>query len=426
MEESTKLIITCPGCQKEISIDEALKQRLVESEKLKVESEYTEKLEAEKKKMWAIALEKAQEKTKEKIEEERRSHFALQATWDKKAKELELELESQRKKREEAEAVELKLRKEKIDFEEDKKRFELEKQRQLDLEREKMREEISKSSDEAHRLKEAELLKKLSDAQKLNEDLDRKLKQGSQQTQGEVLEIELEESLKTEFPVDEIAPVPKGINGADITQTIRDQRGRPCGAIAWELKRTKAWTEGWVQKLKDDQRKVKAEIAVLVSEVLPSGVKDAGYYSGIYVATPKMAISLAGLLRRQIIEVAGVMALEEGKSEKKDVVFNYLLGPEFRGRIESFIEAAIAMRKSLDQEKRAYTRMWAEREKLIGRIETSMSGLYGEIKGIAGNSLPGIKSLELPGGEEEDITEEEVVAIIEEPVKDEGIQQLSF
>ncbi len=396
MEES-KIKITCPNCNQPVSVDDALSQQIESKFRAQLEEESKQKLEIEKKKMWGLALNKADEKLKVESEKVREESA-------KREKELELlkeELELQKKKREEAEAVELKLRKEKVRLEEDRKAFELEKQRQLDEERAKIREEASKKADEEHRLKEAEWQKRFEDMKKSYDDVKRKLEQGSQQTQGEVLELELEEALKSEFPTDLIEPVPKGINGADIIQNVRDQHGRFCGSIVWESKRTKAWTEGWVQKLKDDQRKVKSEIAILVSLVLPQAIVHFGFHDGIYVSTPEAALNLARILRFQIIKLASAKALEEGKSEKKEVIYNYLCGPEFRGRVEAIVESSVAMRDVLEKEKRALTKIWAEREKQIDRVASNMVGMYGDMQGIAGRALPQIKSLELPSGEEE-------------------------
>ncbi|MEK9155921.1 MAG: DUF2130 domain-containing protein [Patescibacteria group bacterium] len=384
MAEVEKLRIICPKCQAEISIDEALRGQLVQGEKDKAEKEYQGKLEAEKKKLWAMALVKAEERSKA---EGRRQNKELEF--------LKEQLEIQKKKRTEAEEVERKLRKEKLELEESKKSFELEKQRQLDEERAKIREETSKKADEDHRLKEAEWQKKFEDMKKSYDDVKRKMEQGSQQTQGEVLELELEEMLRAEFAIDEITPVSKGITGADIIQVVRDQTGHRCGLIAWELKRTKAWSEGWVIKLKDDMRKVRAEIAILVTEVLPDGIVESGYYNGIYVSVPRSALSLAKMLRLYIIKLSALSAIEEGKSEKKDVIYNYLCGTEFRGRVEAIVESTVALKESLDRERRAYQKLWSEREKQIERVESNMIGMYGDMQGIAGRTLPQIKSLEL-------------------------------
>ncbi len=395
MENDKKFKISCPKCRAEIDIDEALTSQIagdiLAKSKKEEEERWAEREEKIKREYWAKAQNAASSKSEKEV--------AL----------LKEELELQKKKRIEAEEEELKLRKQKLELEEAKKSFEIEKQRQMDAERARIKEETAKTITDEHRLKDAEKEKKINDLSKALEDAQRKIQQGSQQTQGEVLELELEATLMQEFPMDEISPVPKGINGADVIQTVFNKRGRRCGSIAWEMKRTKNWTEGWVQKLKDDQRRVKAEIAVLISEILPSGIAEAGYYQGIYVATPKMALNLGKILRNQIVEVSDVLSLEEGKADKKDMIWNYLMGPEFRGRINSFLEAVVAMKKSLDQEKRAYTKIWAEREKLIGRIEMSMAGLSGEIKGIAGKDLISGGHLELESGEEilDDIIEEE-------------------
>lgn len=437
--ESGKITIICPGCQKEISIDDALKSQISEGERRKAKEEFQTLFEAEKKRIWAIALDKAAEKTKgesakakEELEGERR-----------KAKVLEQELELQKKKRQEAEEAELKYRKEKLQLEADRKSFELEKQRQLDAERSKIREDAVKTVQDEQRLKNAETAKKLADALKTNEELRRKLEQGSQQMQGEVLELELEETLRQEFPVDEIAPVPKGINGADIIQIIHDRHGQTIGSIAWEMKRTKAWSESWVQKLKDDQRKVKAEIAILVSQIMPSGIIFFGFYEGVYVSTPEACVNLARILRVSMTKIAAAKSLEEGKSEKKEVIYNYLCGPEFRSRVEAIVEATVAAKESLDKEKRAFIKLWAEREKQIDRIETNMVGMYGDMQGIAGRALPQIKSLELEAGENaispsaisdqiRDLSEKTIVASVEiEPEmiteeKKDVAQQLGF
>lgn len=411
-----KITIICPGCRREISIDEALKHQLIESEKLKVESEYRDKLEAEKRKLWAAAQERIRaEGTRLKAEGRGR---------EKEIFNLRQELETQREKRAEAEAMELRVRKEKVRLEEARQAFELEKQRQLDAERNKIREEAVKAYTEERRLKEAENAKLITDMRHQIEVLKRKAEQGSEQIQGEVLELELEELLKSEFPLDEVLPVPKGITGADIIQKIRDQRGRSGGTIVWELKRTKAWSESWVQKLKDDQRKVRAEAAILVSTVLPAGMIGSGIYNSIYVAQPKMALSLGRILRQHIIRISAAIMAREGKSEQKEMLYHYLCGSEFRGRIEAFIESSISLKESLEREKRAYTKIWAEREKQIERIGNSMSGLYGDIKGIAGQSLPEIKSLELPASDATESVESEVITVIEEAAKVDNRQQL--
>ena len=253
---------------------------------------------------------------------------------------------------------------------------------------------------EEHRLKDMEKEKKISDMLKTIEELKRKGEQGSMQTQGEVLELDLEALLRSRFPTDEIEPVPKGIRGADILQRVHNRSGQLCGTIIWESKRTKAWSDGWIAKLKDDQREVKAEIAVIVSETLPSGVKAFTQMEGVWVADFTLAASLAEVLRSGLTQLALAKLSAVGRGEKMDVIYNYLSGPHFRQRVEGIVEAFKSMKEDLDQEKRAITRTWAKREKQIERVINNTAGMYGDIQGIIGASLPEIKILELDEGEE--------------------------
>lgn len=293
---------------------------------------------------------------------------------------------------------EIELRKEKQKIKEEKDAFELQKERQLDEEREKIEEEASKKATEIQQSKIDQLSKQLLDATKAKDELARKLEQGSQQTQGEVLELELEELLKQEFIHDEIVPVPKGVNGADIIQKVISRSGGNCGQIVWEVKKTKAWSEGWVQKLKDDQRLIKAELAVIVSTVLPDNVRGFTFRDGIWICDTKMAIALASSLRINLEAVAREKAMAVGKNEKVEVLYSYLTGVEFKQRVEAIVEAFTGMQDGLNKEKRAYQKIWAEREKQIQKVISNTAGMYGDLNGLV--ALPQIKMLELEEGEE--------------------------
>jgi len=288
------------------------------------------------------------------------------------------------------------LRVERQNLETEKKEFELKIQRQLDEERQKIQEAAGKKAAEAEQYKIAQLEKKISDANKANEELKRKLEQGSQQTQGEVLELELEELLKAEFPADEILPVPKGVNGADIIQKVYNSSGHLCGQIVWESKKTKNWTEGWVAKLKDDQRTNKAEVAVIVSGVLPDGVKTFKFHNGVWVCDIKLAIALATALRASLEAVNREKKMAEGKDAKMEIIYTYLTGVEFRQRVEAIVEAFSNMKNGLDKEKLAYQKIWNEREKQIQKVIDNTVGMYGDLSGLA--PLQQIKTLELSDG----------------------------
>lgn len=385
--EMNEIIIKCPQCQTEIPINE----QIVDGIKTKLEAEnqksLDEKLAVEKRKLWILAQKAAEEKA-----------HTTTATETKLIKE---QLAEKSRQLEEARRAELEIRKTKNQLEEDKKSFELEKQRQLDAERKTIEDKALQRANEESRLTIAALKKEKEDALKSAEEMKRKLEVGSQQAQGEIQELDIEALLQAEFPTDEVVPVPKGINGADCIQKIIDQNGRSIGSIVWESKRTKAWSDGWIDKLKADQRRVKGDLGVLVSQVLPEGIESFGHRSGIYIASHRNTISLARILRLSLMRVFNVKAMEGGKAEKKETMYSYLCGPEFRGRVEAIVEAAISEKRVLDQEKRAFTKIWAAREKQIEKIEANMIGMYGDMQGIAGQTLPEIKNLELPSGEED-------------------------
>lgn len=383
-----KVLITCPHCDQQFSPDDALSHRFEE----KYEQEFSKKLEEEKKRLeleqqqekarlWKVAQEKANEKLKAEVAEESRL--------------IKEELEEKTKKLEEARLAELELRKQKNLLEEERRTFELEKQRQLDEEREKIRQAVASQMLEEHRLKDAEKERKLLEVMKMNEDLRLKLQQGSQQSQGETLELELEELLRQEFPYDEIVPVAKGVNGADVIQRVRDTAGRECGTIIWESKNTKNWSPGWIGKLKDDQRAQKAEVAVLISSVLPQDITTFGFKEGIYVTRYDCLTSLAKLLRMTLIDITVTKLSVVGKNEKMEVVYNYLTSPAFTQRVDAIREAFTTMREDLDKEKRAFTQIWAKREKQIDRVIDNTIGMRGDLQGIIGSAMPALPELDL-------------------------------
>lgn len=375
---SDQTTIICPHCHQVISIDQALTQQLQQ----RFQKQYEERLQQEKARLWKLAQEKAAEKVQKDLQAETTM--------------LKEELKQKATALEQAQKMELQLRKQRVQLEEDKKTFELKVQRQLDLERKKVQEETARRILEEHHLKDAEKDKKLQDVLRANEELRRKLEQGSQQTQGEVLELELEHTLTAEFPYDQIVPVGKGVVGADIIQQVCDQRSHLCGTIIWESKRTKTWSDSWISKLKDDQRQAKAEIAVLVSQVLPKGVTSFTTKDMVYICDYTTFLALAKLLRASLIQLAAVKLSHIGKKEKMEVLWNYLTGTEFRHRIEAIVDSFQTMKQDLDKEKQAFTKIWAKREKQIQQVLDNTIGMHGDLQGLIGTSLPEIKNLQLP------------------------------
>jgi hypothetical protein len=257
------------------------------------------------------------------------------------------------------------------------------------------REQAKKEAEEGLKLKVLEKEQTIVSMQKQIEELKRKAEQGSQQLQGEVQELELEALLRTKFPRDTIESVPKGEHGGDALQHVVGPSGQPCGTIIWESKRTKNWSDGWLAKLREDQRAAKAEIAVIVSQSLPKDVDTFGVVEGVWVTHPKTVLPLALTLRHTLIEVGCARQASEGQQTKTEMIYQYLTGPRFRHRVEAIVEAFSAMQEDLDKEKKAITKQWAKREEQIERVMQATAGMYGDLQGIAGKTIQEIEGLEL-------------------------------
>lgn len=391
MNNTTNEII-CPNCHTPISIDDVLTHQI--ENKLKKDFE-------EKERALKASIEKESKKKMQALTTDltARVKADLAKEGELERKYLEEQVKEKDLKLKESAEKELELRRQATKLKEDKDRFELDKQRQLDEERKKIEEDASKRATEAQQTKIDQLNKQLSDATKAKDELARKLEQGSQQTQGEVQEMILEEMLKSEFIYDEIVPVPKGVNGADVIQIVKNQSGIECGKIIWESKKTKAWTEGWIQKLKDDQRTVKADLAVIVTSVLPNGADAISDRDGVWVCDLKLAVSIATLLREQLLLIAREKTGSVGKNEKMEIIYGYLSGVEFRQRIEAIVEAFQGMNASLQKERLAYEKIWTEREKQIQKVIKNTVGIYGDISGVV--QLQKIEALELSAPKDE-------------------------
>jgi hypothetical protein len=250
-------------------------------------------------------------------------------------------------------------------------------------------------AEEGLKAKLSEKENQISGMQRQIEDLRRKAEQGSQQLQGETLELELESLLRARFTRDLIEPVPKGECGGDVLQRVLDHAGRICGTIIWESKRTKNWNEGWLAKMRDDQRVAKADIAMIVSSALPKGVEAFDLVDNVWVMEPRFAVPLAIALRQLLIDVAGSRQAREGQKTKMELVYQYLTGPQFRHRIDAILEKFNDMRDDLDRERKTMTKLWARREAQLNGVLDSTAGLYGDLQGIAGRAMPEIEGLDV-------------------------------
>ncbi|MDD5427624.1 MAG: DUF2130 domain-containing protein [Candidatus Omnitrophica bacterium] len=394
--------INCPKCGAKIEITEVIAHEIEERLNAEFQSRLKKKEETHRQEMQAKELEFQNKLITERKKTEEQARKKAEESINIEISDLKEQLKDERTKREALQREELVLRKQQRELEDSKKNLELEMMRKLDEEREKIEGLVAQRIIDEHRLKDAEKDKKLADALKQVDELKRKMEQGSQKTQGEVLELELEAILKKEFPFDDIEPVSSGVRGADILQIVKTQSGRTCGKILWEIKRTRAWSDSWIQKLKDDQREAKAGLAVLVSEALPQGFHHFRQMDGgVWVTDVPSVVSLAIALRVVLVQVANAREAETGKKEKMELIYAYLTGPEFKNRVSAIIEAFRAMNEDLESEKRAMQRIWERRAKQIEKVISNTSGMYGDLEGLAGSVLPSIKILELPGETEE-------------------------
>jgi hypothetical protein len=271
--------------------------------------------------------------------------------------------------------------------------------RELDLTVEKkvqesltaVRDKAKQEAEEGLKLKVLEKEEQIASMQRQIEELKRKAEQGSQQLQGEALE--LESLLRAKFPRDIIEPVAKGDFGGDVMQSIIGPLGQQCGSILWESKRTKNWSDGWLSKLRDDQRAAKADIALIVSNALPKGVETFDLIEGVWVTEIRCAIPVAIALRQSLIELFAARQANEGQQTKMEMVYQYLTGPRFRHRIEAIVEKFSDMQADLDKERKTMTRLWAKREAQIRGVIESPMGMYGDLQGIAGRALPKIDNI---------------------------------
>jgi hypothetical protein len=407
--------IVCPQCKSEIKLTESLAAPLLESVRREYEQRIAQKesdvarreqLLAER----AQSLEKAKaaidqqvtqkvqlERTRIAAEEAQKARLVLGDDLDQKVKEintLQDILKQRDTKLAEAQKVQAELIRKQRELDDAKRELDLtiEKRVQADLSAE--REKAKKEAEEELKLKVMEKDQTITAMQKQIEDLKRRAEQGSQQLQGEVQELELEALLAAKFPRDTIQPVPKGEFGGDVLHRVIGPLDQVCGTILWESKRTKNWSDGWLPKLREDQRAAKAEVAVIISQALPKDVESFDFIDGVWVAHPKVALPVALSLRQTLIEVASARQASEGQQTKMEMVYGYLTGPRFRQRVQAIVEAFSSMREDLDREKKAIVRQWAKREEQIDRVMQSTVGMYGDLQGIAGRTLQEIEGLE--------------------------------
>ena len=395
----TDMAIVCPKCGTKVQLNEALTAQI----RSELSTEFQETFRDREKEFKDALLAKDQDLEKELKEKQLEIQEAAKKKAEEAAetnlKDLKAQLQERTAEIEQARDEELKLRKRERELIEKTEKAELEIARRLTEERGKLKTELESALREEHDLMIKEKDTQLDRVRKQLEEATRRAESKSQELQGEVLELELEELLRAKFPTDEIEPVKRGARGADVIQRVRSLGGDDAGTILWETKRTKAWGGGWTNKLKEDQRREKAHVAVIVSDVLPDSMTHFGPLDGVFVTTFEFVPGLAVLLRNEIINVAHVRTSLVDKSDKMEILYDYLSGTEFRQRIGAIVESYTTLMADLQSEKLAIQRLWAKREKQLTRAITGASGLHGDLQGIIGASLPTIETLQLPPGD---------------------------
>jgi len=398
-----ELSITCAKCGAKIPLSKALMTPIEEKLRKEIEGDNARKEQeiADKEEALRVREEKIEKSVEQKVKErtillEGKVKAQMDEQYSTELKDLHQALEEKKEKLRVAEGQELAVRKKMRELEDREKALALELERKLAEERGKMEEGIRKHLQEENQLKEREHQDKIESLTRQVEGLQQKLQQGSQQTQGETLENVVEDSLRQCFPLDSIDPVPKGVKGPDLVHRVCRPSGETCGIIAWEMKRTKDWNDGWVEKLRNDLPAINAQLGIIVTAALPEDIKNFGFRKGVVVTNFDCFVPVATMLRSHILELHRQRQAGINSEEKKDALYDYLLSPQFRQRVESVAEPLIQMKTELEKEARAIERSWSKRSKQIDKAVIGIARMYGDMQGIVGRNLPDVKVLSLP------------------------------
>ncbi|EUK17938.1 DUF2130 domain-containing protein [Commensalibacter papalotli (ex Servin-Garciduenas et al. 2014)] len=416
----TEPVITCPHCHTDILLTESLAAPLVTEVKKEYEQKKSQLIKSmSEREQFLLSKENELQQNQQKMAEEIRDKVAASLEGERlklieeakqklqkenadelhrksvEIKELQAVLETNDKKLQEAQQTQADFMKKQRELEDQKRELELTVEKRVQENVQAIHEKARKEIEESFQYKISENELKMQSMQRKIEELKQKAEQGSQQSQGEVQELLLEQTLQSQFYMDQISPVPKGEFGGDILQRVFNPQGVNCGLLIWEAKRTKHWNNEWLSKLKDDQRTAKADIAIMVSHALPQNVESFECIDGVWVIHPKVILPVASLLRESLIQIYFARQTAKGQETKAGMIYDYLTGTRFRQRVEAIVEAFNSMQDDLNKEKKVITKQWSKREEQINRVMESTIGMYGDLQGIVGQSLQEIEGLEL-------------------------------
>jgi hypothetical protein len=387
--------ITCPKCGHSFNAEQALAHEVEE----KLKSEFNQKFKG----LQADLIKKSEEEklqfkkeleTEKKLADEK-SKAKIREDFELQLKDFQEEIDKKKKENFELKNKEVELMRKTKQIEEEKEEMEVEMKKKL-LEGQKLIEETAKRKAEEEnqfKLREKDVL--VEQLTKQVTEMQKRIEQGSMQLQGEVQELALEELLRTIFPFDLIGEVGKGVKGADVIHTIRNSVGKECGAIIYESKRTKNFSNDWLEKLKRDLRGQKADIAVIVTETMPKDMFHFGLKEGIWICSFHEIKGVAAVLRESLVRIHDIRSSQENRGDKMQMLYDFLTGNEFKQHIEAIVEGFTSMKTNLARERLAMEKLWAERDKQLDKVLLNMSGMYGSIKGIAGNAVAEVKLLDV-------------------------------
>jgi hypothetical protein len=417
---SKQTTIQCPNCHTTIDVNEILYHQLEDELKRKNLAEHTklqealnnlksqealikeqqehfdEEIKKATQKQLKIEKQKLQKVLKEELAKEQEDSMTL----------LKKELEEKSNQVKELNKSKAEIEKLKREKEEITSKVQAEAELALTKRLQEEKELIQKTADEQNELKFKQKEQQLKQLQEQLQIAQRKAEQGSMQLQGEVQELAIEEYLADKFPFDVIEEIKKGARGADCIQVVHTREVQNCGKIYYESKRTKEFQKNWIEKFKADMRDKGVDVGVLVTQALPNELDRMGLVDGVWVCTFEEFKGLSSVLRESVIKLHNAKKSEENKTDKMSLLYSYLTSTEFSMQIEAIVEGFSTMQEDLDKEKRAMARIWKQREKQIDKVLENTIGMYGSIKGIAGNAIVNVAALELPYSK----TREEIVS----------------
>ena len=392
--------IKCPKCGTEFEPNESIREQIKKELNQKA-IEWQKRKDEE----FQLRIEDEKRKIQQHLEENIRRSISLD--YENQLRLLSQTNKDNEEKLKEARQQQLELFKKEQELKNREAELELSVQKKLQLERERLSVEIRKLEEQRiatieteYRLRMKEMEEKLEAQRKLAEEMRRKAEQGSMQLQGEVQELALQEMLQSAFPFDLILEVGKGIRGADCIQIVRSNFGQECGKIIYESKRTNAFANEWIEKLKTDMRSQGAEIAVIVTRAMPRDMDCFGIRDGVWICDFSEVKALASVLREGVIRVFNTAKSNENKGDKMQLLYGYLTSSEFAEQWKAIREGFLAMKLSIQRERDAMERLWKTREKQLEKVLLNASHIRGSIEGIAGMDAVDLNLLE--DGEEDD------------------------